>query len=257
MKIPAFEALNRKLLETGNEPFANSRNAAAGSLRQLDPRITAERPLDVVVYEVMAAEGVRFSTGSQALRSFENWGLPTPKRIFEVSTISEILERHSQLAEERNRLPYEIDGVVIKLDDLGVRDKLGSTAHHPRWAIAYKFAPRGEQTRIEQIAIQVGRTGVLTPVALMRPVEVGGVTISRATLHNREEVQRKDVRVGDLVRIQRAGDVIPKVVERIAEPRRKRDPPFKMPSKCPACGSYVVERGPYTVCPNRFACLPS
>ena len=254
MKISAFEALNRKLLETGNEPFANPRNAAAGSLRQLDPRITAERPLDVVVYEVMAVEGVKFSSDSQALKSLQAWSLPTPKRIFAVSTVSEIVMRHAQLAEERDRLPYEIDGVVIKLDDLGARDKLGSTARHPRWAIAYKFAPRGDETRIEQIAIQVGRTGVLTPVALMRPVDVGGVTISRATLHNREEVQRKDVRPGDLVRIQRAGDVIPEVVERIAEPGRQREPPFKMPSKCPACGSQVVERGPYTVCPNHFAC---
>jgi DNA ligase (NAD+) len=164
------------------------------------------------------------------------------------------LYENESLAEERDRLPYEIDGVVIKLDDLGARDKLGSTTHHPRWAIAYKFAPRGDETRVEQIAIQVGRTGVLTPVALMRPVDVGGVTISRATLHNREEVQRKDIRPGDLVRIQRAGDVIPEVVERIAEPGRQREPPFKMPSKCPACGSQVVERGPYTVCPNHFAC---
>ena len=254
MKIAAFEALNRKLLERGNEPFANPRNAAAGSLRQLDPRITAERPLDVVVYEVMAAEGVRFATDSQALEFLEYWGLATPRRIFTVSTVSEIVKRHAEWAEERDRLPYEIDGVVIKLDDLDARDTLGSTAHHPRWAIAYKFVPRGEETRIEQIAIQVGRTGVLTPVALMRPVEVGGVTISRATLHNREEVQRKDIRPGDFVRIQRAGDVIPEVVERIAEPGRKREPPFKMPSKCPACGSPVVERGPYTLCPNHFAC---
>jgi DNA ligase (NAD+) len=254
MKIAAFEALNRKLLERGNEPFANPRNAAAGSLRQLDARITAARPLDVVVYEVMAVEGVRFSTDSQALKTLEEWGLPTPRRIFTASTVSEIAKRHAELAEARDRLPYEIDGVVIKLNELGARAKLGSTTHHPRWAIAYKFVPRGEQTRIEQIAIQVGRTGVLTPVALMRPVEVGGVTISRATLHNREEVQRKDIRPGDLVRIQRAGDVIPEVVERIAEPKRKREPPFKMPSKCPACGSSVVERGPYTVCPNNFAC---
>jgi DNA ligase (NAD+) len=254
MKISAFEALNRKLLEAGNEPFANPRNAAAGSLRQLDPRVTAERPLEATVYEVLAAEGVRFSTDSQALKSLEEWRLPTPRRIFEVSTVSDIVKRHAQLAEERDRLPYEIDGMVIKLDDIDAREKLGSTAHHPRWAIAYKFAPRSDETRIEQIAIQVGRTGVLTPVALMRPVEVGGVTISRATLHNREEVQRKDLRVGDLVRIQRAGDVIPEVVERIAEPARKRESPFKMPSKCPACGSRVTERGPYTLCPNRFAC---
>ena len=254
MKISAFEALNRKLLERGNEPFANPRNAAAGSLRQLDPRVTAERPLDVVVYEIMAVEGARFSTDSQALKSLEQWGLPTPGRIFTLSTVSEIIKQHAELAEARDRLPYEIDGIVIKLDDLGARARLGSTSHHPRWAIAYKFAPRGEVTRIEQIAIQVGRTGVLTPVALMRPVEVGGVTISRATLHNREEVQRKDVRPGDLVRIQRAGDVIPEVVERIAEAGQKRETPFMMPSKCPACGSTVVARGPYTVCPNHFAC---
>jgi DNA ligase (NAD+) len=254
MKISAFETLNRKLLQAGNEPFANPRNAAAGSLRQLDPRITAQRPLDVIAYEVMAAEGVRFSRDSGALNSLENWGLPTPRRIVTASTVSEILKRHAELAEERDRLPYEIDGVVIKLDDLAAREKLGSTSHHPRWAIAYKFAPRGEETRIEQIAIQVGRTGVLTPVALMRPVEVGGVTISRATLHNREEVQWKDIRVGDLVRIQRAGDVIPEVVERIAEPGRPRKPTFKMPSKCPACGSQVIDRGPYTLCPNHFGC---
>jgi DNA ligase (NAD+) len=254
MKISAFESLNRKLLEAGNEPFANPRNAAAGSLRQLDPRVTAERPLEATVYEVLAVEGARFSTDSQALKTLEEWRLPTPARIFQVSTLGETVKHHARLAEERDRLPYEIDGMVIKLDDLDAREKLGSTAHHPRWAIAYKFAPRGDKTRIEQIAIQVGRTGVLTPVALMRPVEVGGVTISRATLHNREEVQRKDLRVGDMVRIQRAGDVIPEVVERIAEPARKREAPFKMPSKCPACRSQIVERGPYTVCPNRFAC---
>ena len=254
MKISAFEALNRKLLESGNEPFANPRNAAAGSLRQLDPRVTAERPLDVIVYEIMAVEGVRFSTDSQMLMSLAEWGLPTPKKIFTVSTVSEIAKRHAELAEARDRLAYEIDGVVIKLDDVGARNTLGSTSHHPRWAIAYKFTPRGEVTRIEQIAVQVGRTGVLTPVALMRPVEVGGVTISRATLHNRAEVQRKDVRVGDLVRLQRAGDVIPEVGERVAEPGRERKPPFKMPSKCPACGTEVIERGPSTLCPNHFGC---
>ncbi|HXG52824.1 MAG TPA: NAD-dependent DNA ligase LigA [candidate division Zixibacteria bacterium] len=254
MRISAFEALNRRLLEAGNEPFANPRNAAAGSLRQLDPRVTAQRRLDAVVYEVMAVEGTRFAADSEALRAFEDWGLPTPGRVFEVFTVDEILERHAELARERDRLPYEIDGVVIKLDDLSARARLGSTAHHPRWAIAYKFAPRGERTRIEGIAVQVGRTGILTPVALMRPVEVGGVTISRATLHNREEVERKDVRTGDLVRIQRAGDVIPEVVERIPEPGLRRAPPFKMPSKCPACGSRVIERGPYTLCPNRFGC---
>jgi DNA ligase (NAD+) len=256
MKIAAFEGLNRNLLEHGSEPFANPRNAAAGSLRQLDPRITAERPLAIVVYEVMAIEGARFSNDSQALESLAQWGLPTPKQIFTVSGVSEIAKRHGELAEARDRLPYEIDGVVIKLDDLQAREQLGSTSHHPRWAIAYKFAPRGEVTRIEQIAIQVGRSGVLTPVALMRPVELGGVTIARATLHNRREVERKDIRAGDLVRIQRAGDVIPEVIERIAEPGLRRGPPFKPPAKCPACRSSVIERGPYTICPNHFGCPP-
>ncbi|HEY7165022.1 MAG TPA: NAD-dependent DNA ligase LigA [Candidatus Binatia bacterium] len=254
MKISAFENLNRKLLENGNEAFANPRNAAAGSLRQLDARITAERHLEVMVYEILAAKGVNFATDSEVLEAFEQWGLSIPKRVSRVSTVNEIIACHGRLAEERDRLPYEIDGVVIKIDDLAPREKLGATMHHPRWAIAYKFAPRAEQTRIEQIAIQVGRTGVLTPVALMRPVEVGGVTISRATLHNREELQRKDIRIADLIRIQRAGDVIPEVVERIAEPERKRQAPFKMPSTCPACHSRVVERGPFTVCPNRFGC---
>jgi DNA ligase (NAD+) len=254
MNIGDFEALNRKLLEAGGEPFANPRNAAAGSLRQLDPRITAQRPLEVIVYEVMALEGARFATDSEALGALAQWGLPTPRKISAVANVSEIFQHHRRLAEQRDSLPHEIDGIVIKLDDFAARERLGVTAHHPRWAMAYKFSPRGEQTRIEQIAIQVGRTGILTPVALMRPVEIGGVTIARATLHNREEVQRKDVRAGDLVRIQRAGDVIPEVVERVSEPERRRGPPFMMPSKCPACSSTVVTRGPYTFCPNRFAC---
>ena len=253
MKIPAFESLNRKLLEAGNEPSpirAMPQPAPCASSIPASPRSGLLR------HRLRGPGGrgraiLHGFPGAQIPRGVE---LPTPRRIFQVSTLSEIVKHHAQLAEERDRLPYEIDGMVIKLDDLDAREKLGSTAHHPRWAIAYKFAPRGDKTRIEQIAIQVGRTGVLTPVALMRPVEVGGVTISRATLHNREEVQRKDLRVGDWVRIQRAGDVIPEVVERIAEPGRKREPPFKMPSKCPACSSQLVERGPYTVCPNRFAC---
>jgi DNA ligase (NAD+) len=207
MKIAAFEALNRKLLEAGNEPFANPRNAAAGSLRQLNPRITGRSgPLRSWFTRLWRSREYDLRRILRRSNPSKTGGFQPPRRVFEVSTVSEIAERHARLAEERDKLPYEIDGVVIKLDDLGARDKLGSTAHHPRWAIAYKFAPRGEETRIEQIAIQVGCTGVLTPVALMRPVGVGGVTISRATLHNREEVQRKDVRIGDLVRIQRAGE---------------------------------------------------
>jgi DNA ligase (NAD+) len=254
MNISAFEALNRQLLEAGNEPFANPRNAAAGSLRQLDPRITADRRLDLIVYEVVAADGQKFATDTMALDALHAWGLRVPEKIGVASTIDAVMASHVRWAEERDKLPYQIDGIVIKVDDLDVREKLGSTTHHPRWALAYKFEPRREVTRVEDIVVQVGRTGTLTPVALMRPVEVGGVTVSRASLHNRVEIQRKDVRVGDLVRIQRAGDVIPEVAERMDEPGRKRQPSFTMPAKCPSCGTQVLLQGPYTICPNHFGC---
>jgi DNA ligase (NAD+) len=171
-----------------------------------------------------------------------------------VTGLDGILALHAELAARRDDLPYEVDGVVIKLDDLAARAELGSTSHHPRWAFAFKFPPRKEVTRILDIVPSVGRSGVVTPVALMRPVEIGGVTVARATLHNREEVARKDVRKGDLVRIQRAGDVIPQVVERVAEKGRRRKRAFTMPEECPSCGTRLVERGPYTVCPNGLDC---
>ncbi|HEV2846078.1 MAG TPA: NAD-dependent DNA ligase LigA, partial [Thermoanaerobaculia bacterium] len=151
-------------------------------------------------------------------------------------------------------LGYEIDGIVIKLNDLAAREELGWTSRHPRWAFAFKFPPRKEVTRILSILPSVGRTGVVTPVAIMLPVEIGGVTVARATLHNREEVARKDVREGDRVRVQRAGDVIPQVIERIDEPDRERGPEWKMPDRCPSCHTQLTERGPFTVCPNSFEC---
>jgi DNA ligase (NAD+) len=254
MTLSAFKALNGRLLEAGNEPFANPRNAAAGSLRQLDPRITAERSLEVVNYEIAALRGQKFETDAEVVEALRAWGFKVPEKITTATTIDHVLTYHARWTEERDQLDYEIDGVVMKVDDLRARQRLGSTAHHPRWAMAYKFTPRHEITRLEDIVVQVGRTGILTPVALMRPVEVGGVTVSRASLHNREEVQRKDVRLGDLIRIQRAGDVIPEVVEHIEEPRRRRKAPFKMPSKCPSCGTPVAKRGPYTLYSNHFHC---
>jgi len=254
MTISAFEKLNRRLLEAGEDLFANPRNAAAGSLRQLDPRITAGRPLFAVMYEVLTVEGRTFVRDQDVLAALRAWGLPVPKRVIVAEKIEALIRHHDQWAEARDRLDYEIDGVVIKVTDLEARRTLGTTAHHPRWEIAYKFEPRREITRLKEIVVQVGRTGILTPVALMLPVEVSGVTVSRATLHNREEVWRKDVRVGDLVRIQRAGDVIPEVVERIEEKGRKRGRPFRMPATCPSCGTSVVEQGPFTICPNRFGC---
>ncbi len=252
--VSQFEALNESMVERGLQPYVNPRNSAAGSIRQLDPRITAQRPLEVLAYDVLAVRGAAFDTHLAASRALADWGFKLPERIEPASSVDELLDYHARFEADRDELDYEIDGVVIKLDDFAARDRLGATSHHPRWALAFKFEPRKEVTRIERIAVSVGRTGVLTPVALMRPVMVGGVTVSRASLHNREEVARKDVREGDLVRIQRAGDVIPQVVERIEEDDHERSEPFSMPEACPACGTRVYEEGPRTICPNRLAC---
>ena len=254
MRVAAFEQLNERLLEQGREPFANPRNAAAGSLRQLDPQITAQRPLDLYVYDLLASEGVSMETQWEVLTALSDWGFPVNELARRASSVEEIVEYHAELHEQRDDLPYEIDGVVIKLDGLAQRDELGETSHHPRGAYAFKFPPRKEVTRVLAIAASVGRTGAVTPIAMLRPVELGGVTVSRASLHNREEVARKDIREGDRVRVQRAGDVIPQVLERVDEPGRKRKPRFRMPAKCPSCGTALTERGPFTVCPNGFEC---
>jgi DNA ligase (NAD+) len=254
MRSGPFEKLNERLLAEGKEPFANPRNAAAGALRQLDPRLTASRPLDIYAYDVIAAEGLAVGTQAETLAALRAWGLRVNERIGRAATVEEILDYHRAMEGRRDDLGYEIDGVVIKLDDLAARERLGWTSRHPRWAFAFKFPPRKEITRVLSIVPSVGRTGVVTPVALMLPVEIGGVTVARATLHNREEVARKDIREGDRVRIERAGDVIPKVVERIEEPDHERGPVWRMPATCPSCGTALVERGPFTVCPNSFEC---
>jgi DNA ligase (NAD+) len=253
MYLSDFEAFNARLVETGQEPYASPRNSAAGSIRQLDSRITASRKLDVLVYDMLASDGEAFATDTQRVDAVRQWGFRLPDRLATATSVDEILAYHERFQADREELDYEIDGVVVKLDDLSARDGMGMTSHHPRWALAYKFEPRKEITRIEKIAVSVGRTGVLTPVALLRPVVVGGVTISRASLHNREELKRKDIREGDTVRIQRAGDVIPQVVE-VVRHDTKREPPFEMPSECPTCHTPVVEDGPRTICPNRFGC---
>ena len=254
MYLSDFETLNQRRIEAGQPPYQNPRNATSGALRQLDSRITASRPLTVLAYDIMAVEGASFDTDSDGVAALEEWGLRAPERVTVVSSVDEIVAYHRAFDIDRDSLDYEIDGVVVKLDALSPRALLGSTSHHPRWAIAFKFEPRKEVTRIDRIFVSVGRTGVLTPVALLRPVEVGGVTVSRASLHNREELERKDVREGDLVRVQRAGDVIPQIVERIDEEERERSGPFAMPAACPSCGTEPVEKGPFTVCPNHFAC---
>jgi DNA ligase (NAD+) len=253
MYISDFEAFNAGLVASGQEPYASPRNSAAGAIRQLDPRVTASRRLDVLVYDILFMEGASFSSDAECVAAIRQWGFRMPERIQLAGSVEEVLTYHAAFDDDRDRLDYEIDGVVIKLDALAAREELGSTAHHPRWALAYKFEPRKEVTRIEKIGVQVGRTGALTPVAFLRPVSVGGVTISRASLHNREELRRKDIREGDTVRIQRAGDVIPQVVE-VLEQEAERSPPFEMPSVCPACDTPVYEEGPRTICPNRFGC---
>lgn len=254
MRIQDFERLNEELVDSGREPYANPRNVAAGALRQLDPKTTAARPLDIYVYDVLALDGATLDSQWQLLAGLREWGFRVNDLPRLVGSCEEILAYHADLVARRDDLDYELDGVVVKLNDLAAREELGATSHHPRWAFAFKFPARKEITRVLKILASVGRTGVVTPVAMMRPVELGGVTVSRATLHNREEVLRKDIRQGDRVRIQRAGDVIPQVLERVKEPGRKRARRWKMPAKCPSCKTTLVERGPFSVCPNGFDC---
>lgn len=250
----AFAELNERLINDGKEPFANPRNAAAGSIRQLDPGLAAERPLEVYVYDVLAADGADFDTQVEVREALAGWGLRLAERVEVVHGVDEILGYFEALVDDRDDLPVEVDGCVIKLNDIPPRAELGETSHHPRWAFAFKFPPRVEITRVLRIVPSVGRTGVVTPIAFMEPVQIGGVTVSRANLHNPEEVARKDIREGDLVRVQRAGDVIPQVVERIEEKDRDRDVPFAMPKSCPSCGTELVPIGPKVFCPNGFGC---
>jgi DNA ligase (NAD+) len=256
MTTAAFERLNERLTAEGKETFANPRNAAAGALRQLDPRITAARPLEVFCYDILAAEGWAATSQWQVLENLRALGLRTSDLAGRAADADAVLAYHRDMGARRDQLPIEIDGIVIKLDDLAARAELGFTSRHPRWAFALKFKPRKDVTRVVSILASVGRTGVVTPVAFLLPVEIGGVTVARATLHNREEVARKDIREGDLVRVQRAGDVIPQVVERVEEgdQGKERAAAFRMPETCPSCGTPLGERGPFTVCPNSFGC---
>lgn len=251
MSRSAFATMNRALVVRGEEPFANPRNAAAGSLRQLDPSVTAGRPLRFVAYEVLAARGVAFATDEQVVDALRRWGFDIPEHVERQRTLEAINRYHRRLEGRRERLDYEIDGIVLKTNALELRSRLGTTSHHPRWALAWKFEPRAETTIVDDIVFQVGRTGVLTPVALLRPVDVSGVTVARATLHNLTELSRRDVQVGDQVRIHRAGDVIPEIVERRRGRRRRK---ARVPAKCPACKARLVREGPFLRCGNRWEC---
>ncbi|HNZ31617.1 MAG TPA: NAD-dependent DNA ligase LigA, partial [Smithellaceae bacterium] len=235
-----FEKLNRRRMEEGEEPFANPRNAAAGSLRQLDSKITAHRPLNIFLYGIGNVQGISFTTHWEVLRALSSWGFPVNKLIEQAHDINTCIRYFERITSLRDTLPYDIDGVVIKVDSLALQNRLGNISRNPRWALACKFPAQQETTIVKDIIVQVGRMGTLTPVAVMEPVNVGGVMVSRATLHNEDEVIKKDIRVGDTVIIQRAGDVIPEVVKVIPEKRTGKETKFKMPVKCPECGSEIV-----------------
>ncbi|MCX7991740.1 MAG: NAD-dependent DNA ligase LigA [Proteobacteria bacterium] len=237
----AFQMINEQQEEQGKPPFANPRNAAAGSLRQLDPSITAKRPLSAFFYAPGMIRGLNVSTHFEFLQKINSYGLKINPLVKTVKDITEIFNYHRYLSDIRDSLPYEIDGVVIKVNSLELQKELGETARSPRWAIAYKFKPRQAVTKINDIIVSVGRTGTLTPVAIFEPVDIAGVTVSRATLHNQDEVDRLDVRVGDYVVVERAGDVIPEVVKVLKEKRAITSTPFKLPDKCPICGSKAIK----------------
>ena len=240
IQINRLRALNRKREEIEEPAFANPRNAAAGSVRQLDSKITAARPLEIYCYGLGEVRGYTFKTQWDILQTLPRWGLRTNPYVRRCRNIDEVLAYHQEMNEKRETLPYEIDGIVIKVDEIELQVRLGEISRSPRWALAFKFQPKQETTRILDIVAQVGRTGALTPVAVMQPVNVGGVEVSRATLHNQDEIDKKDVRIGDTVIIQRAGDVIPEVVEVITSKRTGTEKKFEMPSTCPVCGSEVI-----------------
>ena len=237
IKHADFKRLNKSRLENEENIFANPRNAAAGSLRQLDSKITATRLLDIFVYGTGLVEGNIFSTQAQMLESLKSLGFPVNSNIKSKLTINQVLKSFQELKNRREQLAYEIDGMVVKIDDIELQKQLGEKIKSPRWAIAYKFPAMEKTTIINNIKVQVGRTGVLTPVAILEPVNIAGVMVSRATLHNEDEIKRKDIRIGDKAFVIRAGDVIPKVVKIIKSDRDGTQVPFCMPVKCPVCNS--------------------
>jgi len=235
-----FLHLNIDRLKHNLAPFANPRNAAAGSLRQLDSSITAQRPLEIFFYGVGSTTDLDLNSHWKILQMLKRLGFRINPHIRAKIEIKKVLDYYRELKEQRFQLPYDIDGMVVKVDDLSLQNSLGATSRSPRWAIAYKFQAVQATTEIHGIEVQVGRTGTLTPVACLKPVKVGGVMVGRATLHNEDEVRKKDIRIGDTVLVQRAGDVIPEVIKVIETKRKGDETVFDMPKNCPACGSTVV-----------------
>jgi DNA ligase (NAD+) len=250
MPKDAFQAHNRERIERGEEPFANPRNATAGTIRQLDPAVVADRPLEVFYFDVLdSSDGAE--SHREELERFPDWGLRVTDHVEVVDDVEDAIDYRDRMLEARDDLDYEIDGTVIKVDDREAREELGRTARHDRYAFAYKFPARAEVTPIVDVAVQIGRTGRVTPVALLEPVDVGGVTVSRASLHNPEEIAEKNVNVGDIVRVQRAGDVIP-YVEEVVE--KESEGHYELPDHCPVCDSAIERDGPMAFCTGGLAC---
>ena len=235
-----FKRLNDERLRNNQALFANPRNAAAGSLRQLDSSVTAKRPLEIFLYGVGNVSPIVLESHWETLCFLKRLGLRVNPLVRPKIPIEAVLDYHRELDEKRHLLPYDIDGIVVKVDDLSIQKILGATSRNPRWAIAYKFKAIQETTRIKRITVQVGRTGALTPVAQLQSINIAGVMVSRATLHNEDEIERKDIRIGDTVLVQRAGDVIPEVVKVIKSQRTGAESKFSMPRCCPVCGSAIV-----------------
>jgi DNA ligase (NAD+) len=256
LPLKAFERLNEQLAEAGGRVFANPRNGAAGSLRQKDPAISASRPLSLWCHGIGVAEGKRFASHYESLQWLKELGLPTNPTTERVDTLDQVVDVVKRWEEHRHDVDYEIDGVVVKVDQVAYQEELGATSQAPRWAIAYKFPPEERTTLLHGIEVHTGRTGMVTPFARLEPVFVSGVTVTTATLHNEDEVRRKDVRVGDTVVVRRAGDVIPEVVGPVLAKRPKRARRWRFPEQCPSCNTPLVrkEGEAYWRCPNKRGC---
>ena len=249
MPKKSFQKLNEAQEAAGNPLFANPRNAAAGSLRQLDPKIAAKRGLDILVFNVQLAEGVSFTSHSQSLEYLKSLRFKViPYRL--LSSVKEIQQEVEAINDRREQFAFDIDGAVVKLDDLSLRERLGSTAKFPRWAAAYKYPPEIKETVVEDIQVQVGRTGVLTPKAVVRPVRLAGTTVTNATLHNQDFISQRDIRIGDTVRIRRAGEIIPEILDVTFSKRPEGTVPYFLPERCPVCGAPVErdENGAFLRC---------
>jgi len=255
--LKKFNELNESLEESGKNVFANPRNAAAGSLRQKDPRVTASRPLAMVVHGIGAVEGFECETQSDAYKAMQSWGLPTSKRFKVAKNRADVKEFIQYYLEHRHDVEHEIDGVVIKVNERAQQKALGATSRAPKWAIAYKYPPEEVTTKLLDIKVSVGRTGRVTPFGFMEPVRVAGSTVTNATLHNIEEVQRKGVLIGDVVVLRKAGDVIPEILGPVLEKRTGKEHAFQMPKDCPECGTTLraISEGDVDIrCPNSRSC---